>query len=67
MTAFGRALGGHDHRGDRRLGIAVHVGGPVQQLGGRDRCGISPRKASSTSRLRSTVPGMACWKPGGGS
>ena len=28
--------------------------------------GISPRNASFTSRERSTVPGVECWKPSGG-
>ena len=30
----GRALGGHDHRGRGGIGVAVHVGGAIQQLGG---------------------------------
>ena len=34
MTAVGRALGGHDHRGRGGIGLAVHVGGAIQQLGG---------------------------------
>ncbi len=30
----GRALCGHDHRGRSRIGLTVHIGGAIQQLGG---------------------------------
>ena len=44
MTACGRAFGGHDHRGGGGFRIAVHVGGPVQQLRGRDALRDQPEK-----------------------
>ena len=38
-TAPGLALGGHHHRGHCGVRLAVHVGGPVEQLRGRDCLG----------------------------
>ena len=42
--ALGAALGGCDHRGHGRLGLAVHVGGPVKQLGGDELLRDQPEK-----------------------
>jgi hypothetical protein len=40
LITFGR----HDDRGGGRVRIAVHIGGPVQQLGGRDVLRNQPEK-----------------------
>ena len=42
--ALGSALGGRDHRGHGRLGLAVHIGGPIQQLGGGELLRDQPEK-----------------------
>ena len=44
MTRLRPAFGRHDDRGGGRLRIAVHVGGPVEQLGGRDALRDQPEK-----------------------
>ena len=58
----GRDVGGHDHRRRRRLRQAVHVGRPVQQLGGHASAAGSGREMPAPHRANAAP--CRAWRAG---